>query len=34
VNSPGELATNTSDFDLTSKQLDGDKGKLVYNLEV
>jgi hypothetical protein len=34
VNSPGELATHTTDFDLTFKRMDGDKEKLVYNLEV
>jgi len=34
ANSPGELATNTLDFDLKSKWLDGDKKKLMYSLEV
>jgi hypothetical protein len=30
----GELEENTLDFDLTSKWLDGDKNKLMYNLDV
>ena len=34
VNSPSELATHTPDFELTLKQMDGDKRNLVYNLEV
>jgi len=33
-NSPGALETNTPDFDFTSKWLDGEKKKLMYNLEV
>jgi hypothetical protein len=34
TNSPSELAAHTPNFDLTLKQMDGDKEKLVYNLEV
>jgi hypothetical protein len=34
VNSPSELASHTTDSDLTFKWMDGDKEKLVYKLEV
>jgi hypothetical protein len=34
ANSPSKLASHTLDFDLTLKQMDGDKRNLVYNLEV
>ena len=34
ANSPSELATHTTDFDLTFKQMDGDKEKLVYKMKV
>ena len=34
VKSPSEFATHTPEFDLTLKQIDGDKGNLMYNMEV
>jgi hypothetical protein len=34
ANSPSELGAHTHESDLTLKQINYDKGKLVYNLEV
>ena len=34
TNSPSELAAHTPEFDLTLKWIDGDKGNLVYIMEV